>query len=193
MSWLMGHERASQVALVSAPSRELSRFTALTLGASWSSGRFVAVVAPLGLPEMDRPLPPMRYFARANFVNLDLGVETAERGFRTRPFIGLGMVVDRRAPSDPRLYLKAFGAKPRASMEIRPLGRAKDGRSSEPPERRPHPRGPLERDRRRVCARARVRFFLGRPRGPGHHQHEERRNRDLSHGARLSSTWRAKG
>jgi hypothetical protein len=75
----------------------LSRYTSLTIGASWSSGRFVAMASFLGLPEMDRPSPPMRYFSRANFVNFDVGVETSDRGFRTRPFLGLGMVVD---PSD---------------------------------------------------------------------------------------------
>jgi hypothetical protein len=72
----------------------LSRYTALTIGAGWSSGRFVAITSSLGFPAMDRPSPPMRYFSRANFVNLDVGFETSEKGFRTRPFLGLGMVVD---------------------------------------------------------------------------------------------------
>jgi hypothetical protein len=72
----------------------ISRYSALTLGASWSSGRFVAVSSELGFPVTDRASPPMRYFSRAQFVNLDIGMETAQAGFRTRPFIGVGTVVD---------------------------------------------------------------------------------------------------
>jgi hypothetical protein len=72
----------------------LARFTALTFGASWSSGRFVAIRSFMGFPAIDRASPPMRYFSRADFLNIDLGFETSERGFRTRPFIGVGAVVD---------------------------------------------------------------------------------------------------
>jgi hypothetical protein len=75
----------------------LSRYSALTFGGAWSSGSFVAVApqpALLGLPEMNKQSPPMRYFGRAHFVNLDVGVETSASSYRVRPFIGLGMVVN---------------------------------------------------------------------------------------------------
>jgi hypothetical protein len=74
-----------------------SRFSALTLGASWSTGPFVAVApeaALLGLPNMTKQSPPMRYFTRAHFANVDVGFETAHKGFRARPFFGLAVVVD---------------------------------------------------------------------------------------------------
>ncbi len=75
----------------------LDRRTALGLGAGWSSGRFVAIAQDpsfLIWPNMNRREPPMRYFGRAHFVNLEVSMERAFQGYRARPFLGLGAVVN---------------------------------------------------------------------------------------------------
>lgn len=75
----------------------IDKRTFLGLGASWSSGAFVAVAPDRVVyiwPDMSHPSPPMRYFRRAHFLNFEVSAEQATAAFRVRPFLGVGVVLD---------------------------------------------------------------------------------------------------
>jgi hypothetical protein len=73
----------------------LAAQTAIGVGGSWSSGSFAGIDAgAIVMPEMSRKSPPIWYWDRAHFANLEVSLEQDLGRFVMRPFVGAGYLLN---------------------------------------------------------------------------------------------------